>query len=129
MVNHVLGIAYWNVSTLPPTGYYTLCGQRRDTTKTNISEFPVAWSSYKYQLFNSPDIPNVRPINVKYVVIFMACNDSDAVIKSVMENKKYHEACRAGLGNPTTMKLEPAWFRVGINDLPKGFSNAVTVDE
>ena len=78
-------------------------------------------------MLNSPDIPCVKPIGAKYVVIFMACNDSDAIIKSVMENKKYHAECRVCLGNSKTMKLEPAWFRVGIKDLPKGFSDAVTV--
>ena len=57
----------------------------------------------------------------------MAGNDSDAIIKSVMENKKYHEECRACLGNSKTMKVEPAWFRVGLRDVPKGFSDAVNV--
>jgi hypothetical protein len=94
---------------------------------TNISEFRRFRSSYTILLFNSPDIPYVRPIGAKYVVIFMAGNDSDALIKGVMENKKYHAECRACLGNSKTMKSEPAWFRVGLRDVPKGGSEATHV--
>ena len=78
-------------------------------------------------LILSPDIPSVRQISVKYAVIFMACNDSDAIIKSVTENKSYHAKCRACFGDSKTIKLEPAWFRMGIREPPSGFSDAVTV--
>jgi len=44
-----------------------------------------------------------------------------------MENKKYHAECRACVGNPKTMELEPAWFRVGISDMPKRFADSVAV--
>jgi len=74
----------------------------------------------KNLFFNSPDIPCVKPLGDKYVVIYMACNDSPDIIKSIMENKEYHAECRACMGNPKTMESEPAWFRVGIKDLPKG---------
>ena len=80
--------------------------------------------------YNSPNIPCVKEVGVKYVVIYMACNDSPDIIKSIMENKKYHAECRACMGNPKTMELEPAWFRVGMKDPPKGLSDAVgSVDQ
>ena len=40
-----------------------------------------------------------------------------------MENKKVHEECRACMGNPKMMEMEPAWIRVGMKDLPKELSN------
>jgi hypothetical protein len=52
-------------------------------------------------------------------VVRIACNDSDKIIKSVMESKKLHEECRACLGNPKAMESEPAWIRVGMRHLPK----------
>jgi hypothetical protein len=55
----------------------------------------------------------------------MACNDSDAIIKSIMENKKFHEECRDCLGSPKTMESEPAWIRIGIRDFPKELSDTV----
>jgi hypothetical protein len=55
----------------------------------------------------------------------MAWNDSDAIIKSVMENKKFHEECRDCMGSPKTMESEPAWIRVGIRDFPKELSGTV----
>lgn len=57
-------------------------------------------------------------------MIFIACNDSDAVIKSVMENKKLHVECRDCMRSPKTMELEPAWIRVDICDFPKELSDA-----
>jgi len=51
----------------------------------------------------------------------MACNDSDDVMDSIMANKAYHEECRDCLNNPKAMKLEPAWFRVGLRGMPKAF--------
>ena len=76
----------------------------------------------------SPKSPSVKPVGPNHVVIVMACNDSDAIIKSVMENKPYHANCRAGLDNPKVMEVEPAWFRVGLKDLPKVFSDTIAVD-
>jgi len=52
----------------------------------------------------------------------MACNDSDAIIRSIMENTKFHEECRACMGDPKTMESEPAWIRVGLRRLPKELS-------
>ena len=50
-----------------------------------------------------------------------ACNDSDEIIKSIMESKHLHEECRACLGNPKAMESEPAWIRVDIRRIPKEF--------
>jgi hypothetical protein len=91
----------------------------------NISEFPSFRVRIQNLFFNSPPIPRVDQYNSKYVLVFMACNDSDAIIKSVMENKKVHEACRACLGNPKTMESEPAWIRVGMRHIPKELSATV----
>jgi len=51
----------------------------------------------------------------------MACNDSQEVMDRIMADKAYHEECRDCLNNPKTMMLEPAWFRVGLRGMPKGF--------
>ena len=40
---------------------------------------------------------------------------------SIMANRAYHDKCRACMNNPKTMELEPAWFRVGLRRMPKGF--------
>ena len=68
--------------------------------------------------FNSPNIPCAKELNYKYVVVMIACNDSDKIIKSVMESKKLHEECRACLGYPIEMESEPAWIRVDIQHIP-----------
>ena len=54
-------------------------------------------------------------------MMYMACNDSHEIMDDIMANKKYHDACRESLDNPETLKLDPAWFRVGLADMPKGF--------
>ena len=56
-------------------------------------------------------------------MIYMVCNDSTAIIKSVMENIKFHEECRACMGNPKMMDSEPAWIRGGLRHLPKELSD------
>ena len=56
-------------------------------------------------------------------MIYMACNDSDAIIRSIMESKKFHEECRVCMGNPKMMESEPAWIRVGMRHLPKELSD------
>jgi hypothetical protein len=55
----------------------------------------------------------------------MACNDSYDVMDSIMANKAYHEECRDCLNNPKAMKLEPAWFRVGLKGMPKAFHGLI----
>lgn len=90
----------------------------------NISKFPSFRIGVCIQthFFNSPEVPCVKKFGPKHVVIYMACNDSDAIIKSIMENKKFHKECRDCMGNPKMMDSEPAWIRVGMNYLPKELS-------
>ncbi len=44
-----------------------------------------------------------------------------------MENKKFHEECRACMGNPKMMESEPAWIRVGMRHLPKELSDTIAI--
>jgi hypothetical protein len=74
---------------------------------------------------NSPNIPCVKEWGPKHVVIFMACNDSDAIIKSIMENKLFHDECRTCMGNPKTMRSEPAWIRLGMVHMPQELADFV----
>ena len=71
----------------------------------------------------SPITPKAKSIgeDYSYTLIFMACNDSQEVMDRIMADKAYHEECRDCLNNPKTMMLEPAWFRVGLRGMPKGF--------
>jgi hypothetical protein len=39
----------------------------------------------------------------------------------IMADKAYHDECRDFLNSLKTMRLEPAWFRVGLRDMPDGF--------
>jgi hypothetical protein len=61
----------------------------------------ILWKSYIDFEVAERERERARALSIgpKYVVIFMACCDSDAIIKSVMENKNYH----AVQGNPKTM--------------------------
>jgi len=106
----VIGISYCPISISAPAVVYMTYGQRRDTTKTNTSKFDLQtiWSCLQNKPI-SPRTPEVKPIGGNYVVIYMACNDSLHIIKSIMEEKEYHERCRECMGNPRTMvELEPA---------------------
>ena len=69
----------------------------------------------------SPSIPVARNVGPDHVLIYMACNDTEEVMDRIMADKKYHQECRDCLGNPKTMELQPAWFRVGIKGIPKDF--------
>lgn len=53
----------------------------------------------------------------------MACNEPGEIMDRIMLDKAYHNACREALSNPETMKLEPAWFRVGLSGMPKDFKD------
>src|SRR5260221_9067955 len=113
------------VSTMAPANGYTICGKRRDTTTTSISEFPLFPVCVYTHFFNSPNIPCVKEFGPKHVVIYMACNDSDAIIESIMKNKIFHEECRSCMSNPNAMVMEPAWIRVGMRHCPKELSGTV----
>lgn len=95
-------------------------GIQRKRIQVSLIFKPFGVASETNPLFVlSPRTPEVKPVGDNYVVIYMACNDSPHIIKSIMEEKEYHERCRACMGNPRTMvELEPAWFRVGIKNLP-----------
>jgi hypothetical protein len=43
-----------------------------------------------------------------------------------MENKLFHDECRACMGNPKMMLSAPAWIRVGMVHMPKELSDPVT---
>jgi hypothetical protein len=43
------------------------------------------------------------------------------VMDSIVVDKAYHDECRACMNNPKTMELEPAWLRVGLTQMLKGF--------
>lgn len=85
----------------------------------NISEFPLLWVRIQPHFLNSPNIPRVTELGPKYVLIYLACNDTDAIINSVMKNEKLHEECRSCLHNPKSMESRPAWIVAGITHLPK----------
>jgi len=71
--------------------------------------------------FSSPNIPCVKEFGPNHVVIYIACNDSDAIIKSIMKNKIFHEEFR----NPNALVMEPAWIHVGMRHCPKELSGTV----
>jgi hypothetical protein len=51
----------------------------------------------------------------------MACNDTEEVMDRIIADKQYHQECKDCLKNPKTMDLQPAWFRVALMGMPKGF--------
>jgi hypothetical protein len=59
----------------------------------------------------------------------MACNTSDEAMDRIMADKAYHEECRDCLNHPKTTRLEPAWFRVGLMGMPKGYISDVQEEE
>jgi hypothetical protein len=42
-----------------------------------------------------------------------------------MENKLFHDECRACMGNPKTMRSEPAWIRLGMVHMPQELADFV----
>ena len=113
--NHVLTLDDLNSAgcTKPLTVVSILHGRRMGTMTTTIGT--------DLTIFLSPKIPHSGRIGKDYVLIYMACNDSHEIMDDIMANGEYHDLCRESLGNPETMKLEPAWFRVGLADMPKRF--------
>ena len=92
----------------------------------NISEFSSLEGPLHPHFYNSPNVPCVKPLGPNHVVVMMACNDTLETVKSIMENKLFHEECRACLCNPKAMQSEPTWIRVeGVRGPPKQLSDAV----
>jgi hypothetical protein len=56
-----------------------------------------------------------------HTLIIIACNDSDELMDRIMADKAYHDECREFLNSLKTMRLEPAWFRIGLRGMPDGF--------
>lgn len=118
MENYRCFVAFYSKFTLLLKTCYMLCGHRRDTTTMNTSEFP-SLRVFIQPHYNSPNIPCVTELGPKHVLIYLACNDTDSIIKSIMENEKLHEKCRSCLHNPKSMESRPAWIVAGITHLPK----------
>jgi hypothetical protein len=66
-------------------------------------------------------MPEARCVGDDHILLLIACNDSDEVMDRIMADKAYHDECRDCLDFLKTMRLEPAWFRVGLSGMPKGF--------
>ena len=84
---------------------------------------------YSNPFFNSPNAPCVKEFGPKYVVVYFTCNDSDAIIESIMKKTKFYEECRACMGNPKMMEMEPAWIRMGMTHLLTKELSGINVDE
>ena len=84
MVNQRFGISICPKSTLAPEDCHTLGGERRDTTTMNTSE-SLSLRGRLFKPINSPNAPCVKGFGPKYVVVYFTCNDSDAIIQSIMK--------------------------------------------
>ena len=118
-VDHLSGINRCPLSRMARTDDFLAYGPRKDTTSTNISGFWSFRVSIQNSSLDSPNIPTAMNVNSEYVLIFLACNDSPEIIKSVMDNKLFHAECRRCMNNPKAMESEPMWIRALIRDLPK----------
>ena len=112
MVDHLLWIDPSSLSRTAQTGVFLHYGQRWDTMSTNISGFLFIRNLYTNSISDSPNIPTAMKVNHEYVLIYLACNDSPEIIKSVMENKLFHAECRKCMNNPKAMESAPSWIRV-----------------
>ena len=85
----------------------------------NTSGFFSPLNFYTNSIVDSPNIPTAKNVNREYVLIYLACNDSPEIIKSVMANKLFHAECRRCMCNLKAMESEPTWIRAPTRNAPK----------
>lgn len=119
LADHLVWRGLCPSSRTAPTDDFLVYGRRKGTMSMSISGSWIFQISLHNSIVDSPNIPTAMNVNSEYVLIYLACNDSPEIIKSVMENKLFHAECRRCMNYPKAMESEPCWIRGPTRDLPK----------